>query len=324
MITIDSSNNTLAGIRDAINSSGGPVTASIVNDGSGASPYRLVLTSNETGDDADITHDIASVLTLTNDAALNADSSNTAQDAQVTINGLAIYSESNTFVDAIDDVTFEISQVETDTPLTLTISDDFTTPISTISSFIASYNLVLAEFSAAFDTDDTTGASTGTLSSDISVQIAQNRLANIMTNVHYELAGNAFQSLAEIGITMNDDGLLDVDTDVLEDALTEDADSVKRLFQGMSSSVDGIADQAYDVLYDLTNSADGVFTRKSRIWDETIDDLLDLMEEREDRIETYEELVRSKFNYLEELLSTLEAQSSALEGLQSVLDSSNS
>ncbi|MDF6804817.1 hypothetical protein NLR00_23200, partial [Escherichia coli] len=43
-ITIDSSNNTLAGIRDAINSANLGGSASIVNDGSG-SPYRLVLTS---------------------------------------------------------------------------------------------------------------------------------------------------------------------------------------------------------------------------------------------------------------------------------------
>jgi flagellar hook-associated protein 2 len=48
-ITIDSSNNTLQGIRDAINKSSADVTASIVNDGSSSHPYRLVIAANKTG-----------------------------------------------------------------------------------------------------------------------------------------------------------------------------------------------------------------------------------------------------------------------------------
>ena len=48
-ITVDSSNNTLEGLRSAINASGAGVTAMIINDGSAAVPYRLVLTAKETG-----------------------------------------------------------------------------------------------------------------------------------------------------------------------------------------------------------------------------------------------------------------------------------
>jgi flagellar hook-associated protein 2 len=48
-ITIDSSNSTLQGLANAINESGAPVTASIINDGSDANGYRLLLTSNATG-----------------------------------------------------------------------------------------------------------------------------------------------------------------------------------------------------------------------------------------------------------------------------------
>jgi len=47
-VTINASNNSLSGIRDAINSANIGVSATIVNDGS-ASPYRLVLTDSTTG-----------------------------------------------------------------------------------------------------------------------------------------------------------------------------------------------------------------------------------------------------------------------------------
>jgi flagellar hook-associated protein 2 len=49
VITIDESNNTLTGLKDAINSSNADVTAAIVNDGSSNNPYRLVLTAEDTG-----------------------------------------------------------------------------------------------------------------------------------------------------------------------------------------------------------------------------------------------------------------------------------
>ncbi len=48
-ITIDGTNNSLVGIKQAINNAKAGVTASIVNDGSASNPYRLVLTANKTG-----------------------------------------------------------------------------------------------------------------------------------------------------------------------------------------------------------------------------------------------------------------------------------
>jgi flagellar hook-associated protein 2 len=68
-ITIGGSNNTLQGLANAINNSGGGVTASIVNDGSVFQPYRLVLTSNATG--------TANAVTITNN--LGADSGSASQ-----------------------------------------------------------------------------------------------------------------------------------------------------------------------------------------------------------------------------------------------------
>lgn len=43
------SSTTLQALRDAINAAGGSVTATIINDGTGTNPYRLVLTANESG-----------------------------------------------------------------------------------------------------------------------------------------------------------------------------------------------------------------------------------------------------------------------------------
>lgn len=48
-ITLDTTNNTLSGLRDAINGSDASVTATVINDGSATNPFRLLLTGTTTG-----------------------------------------------------------------------------------------------------------------------------------------------------------------------------------------------------------------------------------------------------------------------------------
>lgn len=49
------SSTTLQALRDAINAAGGSATATIINDGTGSNPYRLILTAKETGASNSIT-----------------------------------------------------------------------------------------------------------------------------------------------------------------------------------------------------------------------------------------------------------------------------
>jgi flagellar hook-associated protein 2 len=55
IISVDSTNNTLKGLKDAINDAGAGVSASIINDGSSGNAYRLLLTSSKTGLCSEIT-----------------------------------------------------------------------------------------------------------------------------------------------------------------------------------------------------------------------------------------------------------------------------
>lgn len=60
-ITIDSTNDTLQGLADAINNANSGVTASIINDGSSVQPYRLLLNAKNSG--------AANTINLTNNLA---------------------------------------------------------------------------------------------------------------------------------------------------------------------------------------------------------------------------------------------------------------
>jgi flagellar hook-associated protein 2 len=58
-INIESGNNSLMGIKEAINNANTGITASIINDGTSSNPYRLLLTSNKTGAANDINFEVS-------------------------------------------------------------------------------------------------------------------------------------------------------------------------------------------------------------------------------------------------------------------------
>ena len=87
-ITIDAGNNTLTGIKDAINNARIGVTATIINDGSASNPYRLILSADKTGLSNQIS--ITSNLTGAPEAVLMS----TASSSQISLGATAAYTGS--------------------------------------------------------------------------------------------------------------------------------------------------------------------------------------------------------------------------------------
>ena len=181
-ITIDASNNTLAGIRDAINGSATMgVTASIVNDGS-ATPNRLVLTSKLTGEKSSmriaVTGDATVSGLLANDPAAtqNLQQTAAAKNANLTVDGIAITSASNTVAGAIQDVTMTVAKVGAST---LSVQKDSASVQSAISTFVTAYNSLqsVANRLTAFDATSKSGA----------VLIGDSTLRNIQARIRSAL-----------------------------------------------------------------------------------------------------------------------------------------
>jgi len=128
-VTIDNSNNTLNGIRDAINSASIGVTASVINDG-GATPYRLALSNSQTGEASSMK------ISVSGDAALgsllNHDPTGSqaltqtvaAQNAALKVDGLDISKSSNTFSDVVPGVTLTLKKTNAGSPTNLSVTRD--------------------------------------------------------------------------------------------------------------------------------------------------------------------------------------------------------
>ncbi len=238
-ITIDTTNNTLAGIASAINSApNNPgVSASVINTTAGS---RLVLTGTQTG--------AANQITVTpsgGDGGLAALALTTvpAQDASYSINGFAATSGSNVVSNAITGVTLNLLQPSAaSTPTTLTISPDTSSAQSAIDNFVTAVNGVLSSIQTLTGYDPSTQTA-GPLNGNATLEAFQNQLQNILGK--FTSGNGGVNSLTDLGITAGTDGTYSTDDTKLGNALSASLASIGNLLggtNGIATQIDNLVD----------------------------------------------------------------------------------
>ena len=239
-VTIDSGNNTLAGISQAINNANAGVTATIVNDGT---TNRLLLTSNTSGSVGSITvvaTDSGSGGAKALSALASLVETQAAGDAQVAINGLSITRSSNTITDAISGVTLTLAKGSGVSPgnAVLTIAQDTGATTSSINNFVTAYNTAvsLLKTDSSYDAATKQGA---VLSGDSTVRSLQAELRNL---IHTNVTGIAggISTLSSIGISVQADGTLATDGTKLAAALADPTKDISALFTQTTVGNEGI------------------------------------------------------------------------------------
>jgi flagellar hook-associated protein 2 len=235
-ITLNSGNNSLQGISDAINAANMGVTATIVNDGS-STPYRLVLTSNNSGasNSLQVTTTGSSALNTllaydpTTGGTKNMTQTVAAQDANLTVNGIAITSASNTIANAVQGVTLTLNS-KTTTPVTLTVAHDTTAISTAVTNFVSAYNALSVQLASYFTYGNpVTGTAGGALAGDGTVSVMQQQLQSIFDTAATPATGGTLQYLAQIGVGFQSNGTLTVDSATLNSALTNNFSDVTNL-----------------------------------------------------------------------------------------------
>ncbi len=238
-ITIDSSNNTLAGIRDAINSANLGVSASIINDGSG-SPYRLVLNSTAGGANSElkisVSGDAAVQSLLAHDPAgtQNMTEVTTGRNALATVNGIAVQSPTNTLSEVVDGTSFTLSKTGS---TTVTLGNDVGQAGTSVLNFVKAYNALRIQLNALTKFDTANPTNNGALAGDVSTKM----LINQVTDVLGQAIGNGtYQSLGSIGVTMDKEGTLSIDDKKLDAAVLKSSAQVAALFAGTGTATDSL------------------------------------------------------------------------------------
>jgi len=244
--TISVTQDSLAGVRDAINAANAGVRANIVNDGTGE---RLVIASNDSGaanalritvDDADGNDtDAAGLSQLAFDASTggvqNLSETVAALDARVIIDGITVTSASNQVSGAVEGLTLNLKKAAPGTQTTLTLARDLDTPMAAIEGFVKAYNDAAKQLKtlSAYDPSTRTAA---VLQGDSTLVTLQARLRTTLSAAVTSTSGYA--SLSEVGIAFQRDGTLAIDSAKVRAALDDTTKDVASAFAAMASATD--------------------------------------------------------------------------------------
>jgi flagellar hook-associated protein 2 len=242
-----SSSTTLAGLRDAINAQKSDVIASIVNTGTNK---KLVISSRSTGEDGAFT--INDTLTNSGGPAIafavgqspTSGNSQNAQDAEFTVNGVDFKTSSNTSTDVIPGIALKLTGIG---DATVSVSPDYGNVETSLQSFVTTYNQ-LRQFSAIQNTANSTTGTRGPLSNDPVLRQAVDDLRNTIVSANNN--GGKYKYLAEIGVSVDQTGMLQIDETALQEAINTNPEDVQKLLQG-ADSVKGVFGTMKDRLQNL-------------------------------------------------------------------------
>ena len=249
-ISIDASNNSLEGIRDAINKAGIGVSASIVNDGSNT-PYRLALSVANAGSSnslkISVSGDPALSALLANDPSgtQNLQETATAQNSELKINGIAISKSSTVIADAIQGVTLNLSKTNVGSPATVTVSSSNSAIGNAVSAFVKAYNdakktldSVTAYDGSSAKAGGTVGKS-GPLQGDATIRRMQYQIRQMFSTQVTGVDSN-YNSLAKVGVAFQKDGTLSLDNTKFQKAVDASYGNVLALFAATGNASDSL------------------------------------------------------------------------------------
>ncbi|MZH15029.1 MAG: flagellar filament capping protein FliD [Nitrospinae bacterium] len=225
-ITINESNNTLDGLRLAINNSGANVQANFLNDGSASNPVKLVISGTETGSDNAVS--IAASNTLFGfgqETPITFSETQAAQNASFVLDGVSVTKADNTVTDVITGTTLQLESAGSGI---ITLSPDEDAIKEKIQNYVDGFNELMVHLNSELALTESTGE-TGILFANFTVQNLQQTLRETITDQVQGVTGD-FSYLSQIGIKTQSDGTLTIDDGDLSTAIATNIENVTQLF----------------------------------------------------------------------------------------------
>ena len=215
-------------------------------------------------------------------------------------------SSTNTVSGAVQGVTLNLSSAAPNTDITLSVSPDVTSVAETVNKFVTDYNSIVGSVNSQF-TYDPSSNTAGVLSGDSSIRMVQDALLSLTS---FTMTGNgSINTLQSLGINMQDDGSLSVDSSALTKALTSNFSDLTAFFQGGSGSFGELLGKTLTTLNDPINGAVALDLNSVK---QTNQDLTS-------HITDFESRLAAQQQYLINQYSQINAELQALPSLQSQL-----
>lgn len=318
-IEIKEGSNTILAVRDAINASNAPVTASILNAGTLENPqYKLTIASKVNGKDGELTVG----MDLTGGTTPAFTDIQAAQDAKIILGtgagAVEINRSSNSIGGVIAGVTLTLVSADETKPVTITTSPDKEAVKTNIKNFMTQFNYIVDFFNAQFDYDETTGKG-GTLFSDTNLYLAKEQMYGMITELSSN--GGKYSSLSQIGIETDATGKLAIkDQTLFDEAVDNNIDDLSKLFAGEK----GIGTKLNDYMDTINDPTNGILQSMDTFYTGEITAIEDKIEIKEEYLTRVETRYYKTYSNLETTLAKLKAQGSYLDQQITAMNNTNS
>lgn len=292
--------NSLTDIRAAINAANVGVTASII---SGDAGDRLVLSSTTAGSAGAFSLAVSSadanLQSLANFDLANPFSTD-AQNAQALVDGVLVTSSTNTLATAINGLTLTLTKVGISE---LTIARDTSKVGEAVNAFIKAHNEAINRIKSesAYDTTSRTGKP---LNAEATVRSVIQILNNARTGIPSALLGTPFETLASLGISVQKDGQLSVDSSKLTSAIGSSFSDVQKTLEAYGNSFANALEPVVGTGGLIASRVDGL--------NRSISLLSSDKERLQFRLDSIEKRYRAQFTALDTLVSRLQTTGSYL------------
>ena len=294
-INLGAGENNLNGLRDAINALGIGVSATVVNTGTGATPYYLNVTAAATGATSlklrtETGNDATNLLTTTNQGA----------DAVFKLNGLNVQRPENVIDDVVAGLSITITgKTDPGETVTLTLASNRGALALALGKLADAYNTLRQKVNAQV------GEQAGLLSGEYIVRYIQEKMR---AAAGFRGAG-AVDDLSDLGITFDAKGLMSLDSTKLSSLSPSQLEQAFR-FLDPSASGFGALSAAFHAISDPVTGM--IRTQQAQI-DETDARLGKQVEMMRERIQMMQQTLATKLQQADTLLATLESQQRFLE-----------
>lgn len=320
-----STTDTIATALDAINLPGFGVTATLVNDGSSATPYRISLAARNSGRAGRFTFDAGSTILQTSNLV-------EAQDAAVLYGGaggdqsLVITSSTNQISGMVKGLTLDLHSV-TSSPVTVTVTESIDSVTEELNKFVENYNGLVAKIGELTAFDSKTNKK-GILLGDSTAQRIETQIQKF-TNLIVKDAGT-YRRLSDIGLKMGKEAKLEFDEEKFRAAYASDPESTRKLFtlyeKGATSATDkkGMGLLIEEQIDNLIDPVNGIITRQSNALTRKTDDMEGRITQLDRLLENKRTRLEKQFASMEAVLANLQSQQQSLSSLSSLSTSRSS
>lgn len=337
-VTLSAAASSLTDLRDAINSAQGNavVSATIANvdDGSGGTESKLLLTAQDAGlaqnitvtaDDDDGTDlDTAGLSRFVFDpngsGTSNLTESQASLDAKIKIDGQAVTRSSNSITDAVEGITLNLVKADVSNKVEIRVTENDVVASNAVRTFVTDFNALLDAVAQLTSFDPTTRV-TGTLFSDASVRGLESQLRREL-GARIAGIGASFSTLAEIGVTTAEGGKLTVDGTRLDAAVDESTGALQELF----NSTGGMVDRLQSVVSGYLG-ADGLIEARNDGINARLTGIASQREALDRRLQSLQSRLLGQFIAMDKIVASLQSTSdfltNQLSSLQSIFSNSN-